>query len=97
MIGKIAINGTAITGTLQAAEIVTRSRHGRFKITRTNGSGKSTMLLALKVVFGSKSFILPAHHGNPMWKISGATLSTSQKTQLFLKEIFDLKEIDFYC
>jgi ABC-type bacteriocin/lantibiotic exporter with double-glycine peptidase domain len=95
VIGKIAINGTAITGTPQAVEIVTRSQHGRFKITGSNGSGKSTILLALKSVLGSRSFILPAHHGDLMWKISGATLSTGQKTQLFLKEIFDLKEIDF--
>ncbi|MEZ0602719.1 ABC transporter ATP-binding protein [Paraburkholderia sp. IW21] len=95
VVGNIEINGTLVTGVTQVAQMVSQAGSGRFKITGANGSGKSTVLLALKNIFRDESFIFPAHHGDLMWKSDDATLSTGQKTGIFLKEIFELDGIKY--
>ncbi|MGI4814160.1 MAG: ATP-binding cassette domain-containing protein [Janthinobacterium lividum] len=96
VVGKIEINGTLVTGVTQAAQMVSQAGSGRFKITGPNGSGKSTVLLALKNIFRDESFMYPAHHGDLMWKSDDTALSTGQKTEIFLKEIFELEEIKYF-
>jgi ABC-type bacteriocin/lantibiotic exporter with double-glycine peptidase domain len=96
VIGNIAINGTPAASLAEVAQLVTQAGSGRFTITGANGSGKSTVLLALKNIFRDESFIFPAHYGDLMWKSNGAALSTGQKTRIFLKEIFELEGIKYF-
>jgi ABC-type bacteriocin/lantibiotic exporter with double-glycine peptidase domain len=95
VVGNIEINGVPVAGVTQAAQMISQAAGGRFKITGANGSGKSTVLLALKNIFRDESFLFPAHHGDLMWKSDDAALSTGQKTGIFLKEIFKIEGIRY--
>jgi hypothetical protein len=95
VVGSIAINGKLVTSVAQAAEMVSQAGSGRFTITGSNGSGKSTALLALKNIFRDESFIFPAHHGDLMWRSDDTALSTGQKTGAFLREIFELEGVKY--
>ena len=59
--GEIFMNGAPLADFAATAQILARANHGRFTITGSNGSGKSSLLIYLKKWFGDHSFLLPAH------------------------------------
>jgi ABC-type multidrug transport system fused ATPase/permease subunit len=91
----VSLNGVPVDDVLQAVQVIRGASYGRFLITGANGSGKSTLLLALKSAFSGASFLLPAHHGDLMWDVETAHLSTGKKAEVCLREILALPNVKY--
>jgi ABC-type multidrug transport system fused ATPase/permease subunit len=91
--GDVNINGTAITAIEEARHIIGGAQRGRFTITGANGSGKSTILLALKHWFQDRSFLLPAHHSQLVWQSDLSSLSSGERTKASMSELLQLQDI----
>jgi len=95
LLTAIAINGERVSDIKTALAMLARPIVGRFTITGANGSGKSTVLLALKALHQEDGFLLPAQHGNLMWKSPIEALSTGQKSAATLREILGLADVKY--
>lgn len=94
-VGNVMINGMPAGSTERIVKMLSSAGPGRFEITGANGSGKSTVLLKLKEIYGDECFLLPAHHADLMWKSNGAMLSTGQRISVYLDEIFGIKGLKY--
>jgi ABC-type Mn2+/Zn2+ transport system ATPase subunit len=93
MPGEIRINGDEILCVNDAISMIKSMSRGRLTITGGNGSGKSTMLLALKDQFMTEGFLLPADHHRLVWRSNLAHLSSGQRAQSSILELLELKDI----
>ncbi|EJN09335.1 hypothetical protein PMI40_00782 [Herbaspirillum sp. YR522] len=92
-ISSISINGQAVGDMQQALDILASRSAGRFTITGPNGGGKSTVLLRLKEQHRDRGFLLPAQHGNLMWKSCPDSFSTGQRSAAILTEVLGIAHI----
>ena len=92
-ISSISINGEPVTDMQQALDRLASCSAGRFTITGPNGAGKSTVLLWLKDQHRDNGFLLPAQHGNLMWKSCPDSFSTGQRTAAILTEVLGIAHI----
>ena len=94
-IKTIIMNGEPVNDATVAVEMVSLAKNGRFKISGANGSGKSTVLLALKNRYKDDSFLLPANHADLTWKTNDESMSTGQKTASLIAEILQIDDIKY--
>jgi hypothetical protein len=93
MPGEIQINGTKVVCVNDAICMIKEMSRGRLTITGGNGSGKSTMLLALKDQFMTEGFLLPAYHHRLVWRSDLANLSSGQRARSSIMELLELNDV----
>lgn len=94
-IGRIDVNGVAISGKADLLDHFASVANGRHRITGPNGSGKSTALMALKQEYGAQCVMLPANLSGLMWLADGKNLSTGQRTGMCLQEVLQQDDVKY--
>ncbi len=92
--GVVHINGQAVAGIDEATRIIGAAHNGRLTITGANGSGKSTILLALKDRFKERSFLLPTQHHQLIWKADLSSMSSGERTRASIAELLQLDDVN---
>jgi ABC-type multidrug transport system fused ATPase/permease subunit len=90
---NISVNGTTVRDIDQGKHLISPNRQGRFTVTGSNGSGKSTFLLSLKQQYGATCFLLPSNYFDLCWEKDCRSLSTGQRLIEHLAEIFRIEKI----
>ena len=91
----ISVNGQSVRDISHVNRMISGKKCGRFTITGSNGSGKSTALLELKQELGAASFLLLADHSNLAWRNDDRSLSTGQKLLERINEIIVIENIHY--
>lgn len=94
-IKNIAVNQEPIRNFEQLKQVITRANCGRFTMTGDNGSGKSTALLLLQKALAGKSFLLPTHYTDLIWRSHTHALSTGQRVMILIQEMATIKKIQY--
>jgi len=92
--GVVRINGQPVAGVEEATRIIGAAHNGRLTITGANGSGKSTVLLALKDRFKERSFLLPTQHHQLIWKADLSSMSSGERTRASIAELLQLDDVN---
>jgi hypothetical protein len=86
-VGSISVNGKPVASFHSIIREIENAGQGRFTVRGANGTGKSTLLLALKKAYSRSAFYLPASVAGLNWHGGYQHCSTGQRMRAVLEEV----------
>jgi hypothetical protein len=85
--GSMTINGKTVVDFASVIGQIREAGCGRFTVRGANGTGKSTLLLAMKQAYSQAAFFLPTANSRLNWQGNYERRSTGQRMRAVLDEI----------